>query len=108
LPGYVKDYEKLVNEKGVEYIGCISVNDVFVMKAWGEHHNVPQGGIHMLADPLAEFTKALGLEFTHPALVVRSKRWAMVVKDGKVAALNVEPDNTGLSCSLVNEIYKYL
>ena len=109
LPGYIKDFEKLTKEKGVDYVGCLSVNDAFVMKAWGDATGVAENTIHMLADPTAEFVKAAGLDFNHAVLGgARSKRFSMVVQEGKVTALEVEPDNGGLTCSLVNEIYKHL
>ena len=76
------------------------VNDAFVMAAWGEA--VGAGGkVRLLADPTGTFTKALGLEVNAPALGgLRSKRYAMIVDNGVVTQLELEPDGFGLSCSL--------
>jgi len=104
LPGYVEDFDK-IKSKGVDVVACISVNDPFVMDAWGKA-NGADGKIRMLADPGAAFTKAvdLSVDLTGPLGSVRSKRYAMIVQDGKVKALEVEPDGTGLTCSLSSAI----
>ncbi|XP_078344910.1 peroxiredoxin-5, mitochondrial-like [Oculina patagonica] len=108
LPGYVADFDKL-KEKGVEVVACISVNDPFVMAAWGEAHKC-EGKIRMLADTKGEFTKAVDMELDATPFLgnVRSKRYAMVVEDGVVKKLNVEPDGTGLSCTLSTNIFSLL
>lgn len=108
LPGYIADFDKLV-AKGVEVVACVSVNDAFVMAAWGESSGAA-GKIRMLADTNGEFTKAIDLEvdLTKAFGNVRSKRYSMVVEDGVVKALNVEPDGTGLTCSLSNTLYSQL
>lgn len=100
LPGYVADAEAYA-AKGVDSLNCLAVNDAFVMSAWGEAHGAT-GRIRMLADPAAVYTKALGLDVDATAALggVRSKRYAMIVKDGVVTHLEVEPDGFGLSCSL--------
>ncbi|KAK7076374.1 Peroxiredoxin-5, mitochondrial [Halocaridina rubra] len=99
LPGYVNQADD-IKSKGISEIICISVNDPFVMTAWGEKQNVANK-IRMLADTNAEFTKACGLDQDLAVLGgIRSKRYSMVVEDGKVAQLNVEPDGKGLTCSL--------
>ncbi len=88
LPGFVVLADQL-KEKGVDSIICISVNDAFVMKAWGETHNASQ--ITMLADGDGEFTKALGLgKETGVFGGFRSVRYAMIVNDMKVEKLFVE------------------
>ncbi|XP_014262160.1 peroxiredoxin-5, mitochondrial [Cimex lectularius] len=103
LPGYVKDAEAL-KSKGVGEVVCVSVNDPFVMAAWGLEHKA-KGKVRLLADPAAAFTKAMGLEINLPPLGgLRSKRYSMVVDDGTIKALNVEPDGTGLTCSLSNNL----
>ncbi|HFF4304025.1 TPA: redoxin family protein, partial [Vibrio cholerae O1] len=80
-------------EKGVDMIACVSVNDAFVMKAWGEAQNASE--IAMLADGDASFTKALGLEMdTGNFGGVRSQRYAMVIENNVVTLLNVEPPKT--------------
>jgi cytochrome c peroxidase len=91
VPSYVNNAEAL-RAKGVDAIACISVNDPFVLKAWAEATGAEDAGITMLADAEAGFTKAIGLDFTAaPAgLITRSQRYAMVVRDRKVDALNVE------------------
>ena len=89
LPGFVANADKL-KAKGVDEIVCMSVNDAFVMDAWGKAHNADH--IHMVADGNGEFAKAMGLELDlRPrGMGVRSQRYAMIVDDGVVKALNVE------------------
>ncbi|WP_425098063.1 peroxiredoxin [Tropicibacter sp. S64] len=84
-------------EKGVDEVICLSVNDPFVMGAWSESTGAGKAGITMLGDPAAEFTKAVGMNFTAPpaGLIDRSKRYAMVVDDGKVTVLHAE-ENPGV------------
>ncbi|XP_013778714.1 peroxiredoxin-5, mitochondrial-like [Limulus polyphemus] len=108
LPGYVEKFEKL-KEKGIEIVACVSVNDPFVMEAWGKNHQA-ENKIRMLADPAAEFTKALEMEvdLTGPLGNIRSKRYSMVIENGIVKHLNVEPDGTGLTCSLADGIISQL
>ncbi|KAK5644129.1 hypothetical protein RI129_007974 [Pyrocoelia pectoralis] len=103
LPGYVKKAEEL-KLQGISEIACVAVNDPFVMSAWGKEHNV-NGKIRMLADTGATFTKSIDLgQDLAPLGGYRSKRYSMVVENGKVQSLQVEPDGTGLSCSLVEAI----
>jgi len=108
LPGYVENFDK-IKGKGVDLVVCISVNDPFVMAAWGEA-NKTTGKIRMLSDTCAEFTKAIGLEFDATPILgnVRSKRYSMVVENGVITKLNVEPDGRGLTCSLAPEILKMI
>ncbi|CAM4448456.1 MULTISPECIES: peroxiredoxin [Pseudoalteromonas] len=88
LPGFVVNADKLA-QKGVDIIACISVNDAFVMKAWGDAQNAE--AIMMLGDGDASFTKALGLEMDTGSFGgVRSQRYAMIIEDGVVTTLNVE------------------
>lgn len=88
LPGYVVNADA-IKAKGVDLIICLSVNDAFVMKAWGEQQNAEQ--LIMLADGGADFTKAIGLE-TETGIFggVRSRRYSMIVSDGIVKNLNIE------------------
>ena len=90
LPGFVEDADRL-KAGGVAAIACISVNDPFVMSAWGKEHGVGDR-VMMLCDPEAAFTKSLGLSLDLSGLGLgeRSKRWSMVVEDGVVATVNVE------------------
>lgn len=89
LPGYVVNADK-IKAKGVDSIICVSVNDVFVMDAWGKSQNAEE--IIMLADGVAEFTSAIGLDqnLTAAQLGKRSKRYAMIINNGKVELLNID------------------
>jgi 2-Cys peroxiredoxin 5 len=100
LPGYVADFEKF-KEKGVDELVCITVNDAFVCAAWKDAHQA-EGKVRVLADSAAIFTKSLGLEVDLTTALgnVRSKRYSAYVVDGEIKNLNVEPDGTGLTCSL--------
>jgi peroxiredoxin len=90
LPGYVAEADKLKAE-GVAVIACISVNDPFVMQAWGAEHGA-EGKVLMLCDPEAAFTRSIGmsLDLSGFGLGERSKRYSMVVEDGVVSVVNVE------------------
>ena len=89
LPCFVDNADKLAS-KGVDDIVCLSVNDPFVMGAWGKDHNA--GGLKMIADPDAAFTKAMNVEFdaSGAGLGIRSRRYSMIVDDGVVTQLNLE------------------
>jgi cytochrome c peroxidase len=91
VPSFVRTKDKF-DEKGVDEIICLAVNDPFVMKAWGEATGATAAGITMLSDAQSEFTKAIGMEFDAPpaGLMGRSKRYAMLVEDGKVALFQPE------------------
>jgi len=95
LPSFIRTADQFA-AKGVDAIVCVSVNDVFVMKSWAEDTGADASAIHMLADGDSSFTKALGLEFSAPpvGLIDRSKRYAMLVDNGVVAALEVD-ENPG-------------
>ena len=90
VPGYVEKYAELKG-KGVDEIWCVSVNDAFVMGAWAREQKTA-GKIRMLADGSGEFARATGLtlDLTARGMGVRSNRYSMLVKDGKVQSLNVE------------------
>jgi glutaredoxin/glutathione-dependent peroxiredoxin len=90
LPGYVGKFEAL-KAKGVDTIACVSVNDAFVMGAWGKDQSTGDK-VMMLADGSGDFTRAVGLELdaTRNGLGKRSQRYSMLVKDGVVTALHVE------------------
>ncbi|KAG0579632.1 hypothetical protein KC19_4G111700 [Ceratodon purpureus] len=92
VPGFVAKAEEL-RKAGVDVLACVSVNDAFVMRAWGEQMKVGEN-VLLLSDGLGKFTKAMGatvdLSDKPVGLGVRSRRYAMVVDDGVVKALNME------------------
>jgi peroxiredoxin len=88
VPGYVEGFQQLKG-KGVDEIWCLSVNDAFVMGAWGREQKT-HGKVRMLADGGADFTKALGLEMQIPGMGTRSKRYSMLLQDGVVKSIDVE------------------
>jgi peroxiredoxin len=90
VPGYVANADAL-KAKGVDTIVCLSVNDAFVMGAWGEDRGVGDK-VMMVADGSADFTRAVGLELdlSGRGFGLRSQRYSMLVRDGVVAALHVE------------------
>jgi len=91
VPSFIRTAEEFA-AKGVDEIICVSVNDPFVMKAWGESTGAEAAGITMLGDADAAFTLALGMEFNAPpvGLINRSKRYALYAHDGVVKVLHVE------------------
>ncbi|KAI1207575.1 Redoxin-domain-containing protein [Annulohypoxylon truncatum] len=103
VPGYI-------NHPGLKKAGSVfvvSVNDAFVMKAWADQLDpARESGIRFLADPTGEFTKALELDFDLPAVFgnTRGKRYALVIENGKVKSVHVEPDNTGTNVSLAEKV----
>ena len=90
LPGYVRNAEA-IRQQGIDTIACMSVNDVFVMDAWGRDQKA-EGKVLMLADGNAEYTRKLGLErdASKGGMGIRSQRFSMVVDDGVVKELHVE------------------
>jgi peroxiredoxin len=90
LPGFVSNADT-IKAHGVDEIVCLSVNDAFVMRAWGQSANAGEN-VTMLADGSADFAKALGLEadFSKFGMGIRSQRFSMLVKDGVVTQLNIE------------------
>jgi peroxiredoxin len=90
LPGF-KEQAAAIKGKGVDTIACVSVNDVFVMKAWAKDQGIGDE-ILMLADGNGDFTKALGLELNASKFGMgsRSQRYSLIAKDGVVETLNVE------------------
>ena len=103
LPSFLLRNEEL-RAKGVGTIACISVNDPFVMGAWGQAHDVGDK-VLMLADGNGEFAKAAGLEMdgTGFGLGIRSQRYAAIVEDGVVSAIFVEP-GPGLTVSAADSV----
>ena len=104
VPGFVKNADA-IKAKGVDTIACLSVNDAFVMGAWGKDQGVGDK-VAMLADGSAELTKALGLELdlTARGMGVRSHRYAMVVEDGEVKSLDLEENPGGLDVSSAESV----
>ena len=90
LPGFVNNFD-LAKKKGINKIICVSVNDPFVMNAWGEKHKVGNK-ILMIADPFCKFTKEIGatVDKSEKGLGIRSSRFTMLVEDGVVKILREE------------------
>ncbi len=107
LPGFLNNAAD-IKAKGVDAIACLSVNDVFVMGAWGKDQGVGDA-IAMLADPNGDFTRAAGMEFdlTARGLGKRSRRYAIVAEDGVVTAVNAE-EGGGLTISSAESILDVL
>ncbi|MCT4558341.1 MAG: peroxiredoxin [Pelagimonas sp.] len=91
VPSFIRVMDGLA-AKGVDEVICLSVNDPFVMQAWGVETRATAAGITMLADADAAFTKAIGMDFTvAPAgLITRCQRFAALIEDGVVSILNIE------------------
>ena len=107
LPGYLEKYDEF-KQKGVDTIACLAVNDPFVMDAWSKSQGA-DGKVLMLADGNGEFTRALGLELDASGFGMgkRSQRYAMIVKDGKIEQLMVEP-GPGLNASSADAMLEKL
>ena len=106
LPGYVNMFDQY-KKKGIDYIICISVNDPFVMNAWGKEHNVGNK-ILMIGDPFLNFTKAIGAEVDKSArgLGIRSNRYTMLVDNLKVIKLQEEADTGSCEVSAAENFIK--
>lgn len=102
VPGYLRQL-RLFNEKGVDKFFIVAVNDPFVVKAWSKDllENIAGEQVKFLADAKADLTTALDLKFDATKVFgnERSKRYALVVQDGKVVKTFVEPDNAGINVS---------
>ncbi len=107
LPGYVRQSEA-IRKKGVKEIICLSVNDPFVMEAWGKTQAV-EGKVSMVSDGSGRFSRAMGLEIDlrTAGFGLRSKRYAMIVDDGVIVHLNVE-DGLGLETSDASTMFDLL
>lgn len=90
LPGYLENYDKLM-EKGIDAIICVSVNDIFVMKAWAKDQNSGDKVI-LAADGSAKFTKAIGMDVDLNTFGqgIRSKRYSMLIDDSIIKSINIE------------------
>lgn len=107
LPGFLEQ-AGAIKAKGVDEIVCLSVNDAFVMGAWGKSNNAA-GKVRMVADGNGDFTKALGLALDASGfgMGLRSQRYAMIVQDGKVTELLLEP-SAGLTVSSAESVLSKL
>lgn len=96
VPSFIRTKDAFA-EKGVDAIICVAVNDPFVMGAWSDQTGAGEAGITMVGDAEAAFTKAIGMDFSAPpvGLIDRSKRYAMIVDDGVVSALQID-ENPGV------------
>jgi peroxiredoxin len=94
LPGFVQ-HANDIKAKGIDEIACVAVNDAAVMGAWGVAHGAP-GNVIMLADGNGDFTIAIGMDVDRRSngMGVRSRRYAMLVENGVVRKLNVEPEGS--------------
>lgn len=108
LPGFLQSADQ-IKAKGVDTIACISINDAFVMKAWGKDQRVDDK-ILMLADSNGEFTKAIGQEcdLQRLGLGLRSQRYAMIVEDGVVKSLDVDEPVEVAEVSNANRVLEKL
>ena len=107
LPGFVANADTM-RARGVDEVACLSVNDAFVMNAWAEAHGAT-GRVLMLADGTGAFTRALGMEadFDAAGLGRRSRRYAMVVSDGVVEQVFIEPEK-GCTVSAAESVLEML
>ena len=108
LPGYVDNYEKY-KAKGIDYVVCISVNDPFVMDAWGKNQNVADK-VLMMADPFLVFTKAIGADVDKSSrgLGIRSNRYTMFIDNLKVIKLQEEEDAGSCEISAAENFLKLI
>jgi peroxiredoxin (alkyl hydroperoxide reductase subunit C) len=108
LPGYINSYQQF-KDKGIDYIICVSVNDPFVMNAWGKENNVGDK-IIMMGDPFLNFTKAIGAEVDKSGrgLGVRSNRYTMLVENMKVIKLQEEKDTGSCEISAAENFLKLI
>ena len=108
LPGFVANANK-IKEKGVENIFCISVNDPYVMNAWGDANNT-EDKIKMLSDPYLLFTKAIGAEVDRNSkgMGIRSNRYAMVIEKLEVINIKVEKETKQCGISSAQSILDFI
>ena len=108
LPGYINLYQQF-KDKGIDHIICMSVNDPFVMNAWGKDNNVGDK-IIMMGDPFLNFTKAIGAEVDKSGrgLGLRSNRYTMLIDDMKVVKLQEEKDTGSCEISAAENFLKLI
>ena len=109
LPSFIRTRAAMA-EKGVDEVICFAVNDPFVMAAWGEQSGATEGGITLLADSDASFTKAIGLAFSAPVagFYDRCQRVSMLVEDGVVTILNLEEEGGACKLTVGEELLSQL
>ena len=109
LPSFIRTRAAMA-DKGVEEVICVAVNDPFVMTAWGETSGATAAGIAMLGDPAATFTRAIGLDFSVPAigLLDRCQRFALMAEDGIVKVLNLEEEGGACKLTVGEELLEKL
>ncbi|KAG5653684.1 hypothetical protein H0H81_011436 [Sphagnurus paluster] len=109
VPGYIEAYDKF-KAKGVNEIYVVSVNDVFVTKAWKENLAPNGSDVHFIADDTAAFTKSVGLDFDATPVLggPRSKRYVIVTEDDKVVAAIVEPDPSKATVTTAEKVLENL
>ncbi|EBA04467.1 MAG: peroxiredoxin [Paracoccaceae bacterium] len=100
VPSFIRTKDQF-DAKGIDEVICVSVNDVFVMQSWGIDTGATEVGITMLADPVAEFTKAIDMLFTGEpvGLIDRCKRFSLVAEDGVVTVYHEETEKGGCTIS---------
>ena len=108
LPGYVKMFEQY-KEKGIDHIICVSVNDPFVMNAWGKQNDVGEK-IVMMGDPFLNFTKEIGADVDKSGrgLGIRSNRYTMFVENMKIIKLQEEADTGSCEISAAENFFKLI
>ena len=108
LPGFV-EHAAAFKDKGVDTVACVSVNDIFVLNAWAQSTGA-EGSIKFLADGNGEFAKATGLDLDASGfgMGLRLQRFAMVVNDGTVEVLNVEPQASNADVSSASALLDQL
>lgn len=107
MPGFIKNIDS-VHGKGYDVVACVTVNDAFVTGAWAKDLKAGDK-VRILADPSGEFTKAINMDKNIPPLGgVRSKRYTLLVEDNVVKKVFEEPDGTGLTCSLADNVMQFL
>jgi peroxiredoxin len=108
LPGFVEKSAD-IKAKGVDEVACVAVNDAFVLTAWSKDQKA-EGKVHMLADGSGELARALGLELdlSKLGLGIRSKRYSMLVDNGVVKSLNIEPQPGQVDVSGADAMVKAL
>ena len=108
LPGFVANADK-IKEKGIENIFCISVNDPYVMNAWGDVNNT-EDKIKMLSDPYLLFTKAIGAEVDRNSkgMGIRSNRYAMIIENLEVLKIQVEKETKQCGLTSAESILEIL